>query len=105
MRYPAYRPSILAGDAKHAGCGGAVTRPPSFVQLDILTCEACGQSWGDYQIDRFTDAELGERFYIDADLGFGFDEGLVLCWVEDEGKRFTSLVPVSMAGGLEKVST
>lgn len=59
---------------------------------DTWACDICFRVWGQYQIDRFGEVEIGLRFHLRGDRDYSSH---TLVWKVDKltGRRYTTLVP------------
>ena len=89
-------PTELSEGSVWHQCGGKLERS---YDPALVICPCCCTTWKLSTIERFTDAQLSERFYV---LGQAPAQAqFVLAWVTEGGKRFLKLATPHAAEALE----
>ena len=95
---PATRASWLGRPLLHQACGGTIKLK---IWSGPWVCSRCPNQWSDSTMEKFTDRDLSDRFYVDAVERNMSDQALVYA---TEGKtKFACLRPVVQADGMERV--
>lgn len=96
---PATAKDVRWGVAKHADCGGAVRCLDDYGIVYI--CPKCLKRWTGAHLRALPESEIAARFYVEIYPDGGAPQ--VLVWVDAGKTRYSKLLPLHEAVGLERV--
>jgi hypothetical protein len=101
---PLERDDVIAGRALHNDCGGRIEREGvnEHGTCTLFRCSTCRRWWNRPAVNRFTLAELAERFHM-RDWSSAWSTHAMVWQVDPVTKtRHVACVPIHEAAGLER---